>query len=60
MKKYTEEDINKFLKENADLMDDLRKQEEIDKYRLRSSLKALKEKHDEIRRLIKELEKYAE
>ena len=53
-KKATEEDIDKFLKEHSDLMDDLSKQEEIDKIWIK--LQDLRHANDILGKLIEELE----
>lgn len=52
--KDKEDVIDKFMEENSDLMDDLSKQEEVDK--LRNRLKQLKSAHTLFGILIKELE----
>jgi len=50
----TAEDIEKFIKENSDMMDMLAKQEEI--YKLINRLQELKSTHEIIGKLIRELE----
>jgi len=54
MKRYTDEDVGKFIEDNSDLMDMLAKQEEKD--RLRNRLNELKAYNELIAQLIKDLE----